>query len=1067
MRKHWTMPLAVLAVVGLLAALPCAMVRSAHADAISINMDRYGANVAAMEPAEIAGLEAVANWNAFDPVDGFSAGPVTPVDDSGGAVGGGFDVVRTSGGGRNSWNTGGTNNRKMFGDFSNPGVLTISNIPYAKYDLIVYSKLWNTADQFFDIGGAEQIIANDVAGMGNENPQSFDNPSWSNGVFADGVHYTKFAELTSGSLVLTHDSMSSFQIVKVPLPTLTSIAGTNWGVATTWNPNQIPTIDEAVVVDGETVTVAAPGVAGELTVSSGAVNINAGQSLTISSAVDIAGGAVNIAATGELSAGKVKTTGLGVVAGSILTVNGELTINSAFDVTGVTLNLASANNILAPGGTLTNSGNLTMGGLTAKGGSLNLGGNTLNLATLNVEADLNMGADLLAVSGTLNAVGGTLTVNNAVTPQILAYKGGSLAGVPVVPTVGYEVHNATVTDNLTAPVPLVAASGTCVLTGTNTYTGKTTVSGGATLKVADHAVNIGAGHLELNNGYLASSGTVARNIGTGNGELSIAGNFGFTADGADLTVTLDGGAELQWNTHFGGRTLLLNQLGSHTVEITNDIDLQGGRTFNFGGSRGTADVGLKLSGDLSNGSIRVDEHRSGSNYGVFWLAGSDLSGVTSYRLRTAGIVRFVDEATGLGNLPPDPAFGEIYFAQIETNGALQLRGNKNLGNTTPGYICLNWGGGFSAYGGDLEIHLIGEMEEDPFDLTEHSFPSGFGEMYLNSPYSDGVVTIKGDIQNGIDDGHNRANWPIRIFNNTDTDADYARLEGNWSMEGMRIQANNSDGGIVELVEGFTITTDNTQGQAGEFRVENSAEFRLNGTLDASDGGNVIIRASGRLSGTGTVIGLVDVQGGTTIAPGNSGGTLTIDGDLQLAADSTYECEVDDLIAVVGDLDIPVGDVTVELLDSEFKKGGTMPIFTYGSFDDALGNLVLDPTALVDGGLLSQAEADALFLTDVANEILLNGLSGASPALPGDANDSGFVDDDDLAILLSNWESDPGTITTWELGDFTVDTDVDDDDLAVLLGNWTGSPPGGAAVPEPATLALLGLGGLAMLRRRRK
>jgi len=48
---------------------------------------------------------------------------------------------------------------------------------------------------------------------------------------------------------------------------------------------------------------------------------------------------------------------------------------------------------------------------------------------------------------------------------------------------------------------------------------------------------------------------------------------------------------------------------------------------------------------------------------------------------------------------------------------------------------------------------------------------------------------------------------------------------------------------------------------------------------------------------------VDVQGGSTIAPGNTGGTLTIDCDLQLDANSTYECEVEGLIAVAGDLDI--------------------------------------------------------------------------------------------------------------------------------------------------------------------
>jgi len=99
-------------------------------------------------------------------------------------------------------------------------------------------------------------------------------------------------------------------------------------------------------------------------------------------------------------------------------------------------------------------------------------------------------------------------------------------------------------------------------------------------------------------------------------------------------------------------------------------------------------------------------------------------------------------------------------------------------------------------------------------------------------------------------------------------------------------------------------------------------------------------------------------------------------------------------------------------------------------------------------------------------VRISGDPVTGPALPGDANRNGFVDDDDLAILLGNWTGPFGTGRLWETGDFEGDCDVADDDLNMLLSNWTGAPPAGASVPEPATLSLLALGGLAAMRRKR-
>ena len=91
-----------------------------------------------------------------------------------------------------------------------------------------------------------------------------------------------------------------------------------------------------------------------------------------------------------------------------------------------------------------------------------------------------------------------------------------------------------------------------------------------------------------------------------------------------------------------------------------------------------------------------------------------------------------------------------------------------------------------------------------------------------------------------------------------------------------------------------------------------------------------------------------------------------------------------------------------------------------------------------------------------------------PPTPGDTDEDHDVDDIDYANLIAQFGGPPGA----DSADFNGDGKVNLEDFAIMRENFgfgVISAPDvepGAATPEPATLMLLALGGLAVIRRPR-
>ena len=302
----------------------------------------------------------------------------------------------------------------------------------------------------------------------------------------------------------------------------------------------------------------------------------------------------------------------------------------------------------------------------------------------------------------------------------------------------------------------------------------------------------------------------------------------------------------------------------------------------------------------------------------------------------------------------------------------------------------------------------------------------------------------------------------------------------------------------------TITV-TTQAEANSLTVSGPATLRLSGgsldvTGECRNDGVIQIDAGSSLSAGATYVGC---EGAGALNITASGANIAVSNLLHFGADSSFtavpgstihmsgaalENENADPNALAGLANLTLvfegGPGVVDPVEVAGKDLGRDPNGWISSF--ALATLQLGGDA--NSGKIQLVDNydnqpgwdghEALYVENLVinagGSIALDGLrlyfrnsGGPKELYLGDVDLDGGVDLDDLTILGAFYNTGGGM--EWAKGDFDGDGDVDLDDLTILGTFYSLTPevPGGAAsIPEPAALAMVGVGTGILLRRRR-
>jgi autotransporter-associated beta strand protein len=288
-----------------------------------------------------------------------------------------------------------------------------------------------------------------------------------------------------------------------------------------------------------------------------------------------------------------------------------------------------------------------------------------------------------------------------------------------------------------------------------------------------------------------------------------------------------------------------------------------------------------------------------------------------------------------------------------------------------------------------------------------------------------------------------------------------------------------NGGTINMVDpASNLTLTAPISIAGTFTKSGAGTLTISENVNTTfpiiiSGGNFTLEnytnSTAGISGAGTLSVLANT---TLVSDAITTGGLTVAGSVQIRSNGSSTSKVSSL-SVTGSLDLTNNSLILETtpatkatavatLQSEIAAGAGL---TTGIFSSTLP--ANEALAVVDNSLLATPKTTYKGASVDTSSIIV------TAALLGDANIDGKVDLSDLNIVLNNLGS---TTTAWALGNFDHAATIDLTDLNDVLNHLGTSLPAGvaatdgggaSAVPEPASLSILGSAAATLMLARRK